>query len=513
MRYPILLHCQSKLALWAALVMFWSLPGPMAKAASSTQIGNTTYEQQLDLPEKAAKLETAEAHAGNYGEVAHDLPPGWLAIPFVFLLLMIATGPLLYEQFWHKHYPKVAILLATFVIAYYLLALHDFVKPVEALVEYIQFIALIASLYIASGGILIKVNKRVTTLTNLGLLFTGALIANLIGTTGASMLLIRPYIRLNQGRIRPYHIVFFIFMVSNIGGALTPIGDPPLFLGFLSGVPFFWTLHHNLLPWLVALLLLGAFFYWLDSNNTSSTEVFSTDPTKPNICLVGKRNFIWLAIIIGAVFIDPNVFGWVPAIHYGHHIFSFLRELILLSIAWLSYHYADPHALQENQFSLAPLKEVVLIFLGIFGTMIPALELISAFAKSEVGHAIITHNTLYWGAGIFSSILDNAPTYLNFSAASMAAHGADILELQDVKAFAAGGIFDNSVLQLKAISIASVFFGAMTYIGNGPNFMVKAIAEQLGIRMPSFFGYILWFSIPLLLPVLVMIWLLFFAFV
>ncbi len=440
------------------------------------------------------------------------LPPSWLALPFVVLLLMIATGPLLYEKFWHKHYPKVAVLLAGLVLGYYAGVANDFTKPVEALADYVQFIALIASLYMASGGILIEVNRRATPLTNLVLLCTGAVMANLIGTTGASMLLIRPFIRLNQGRIRMYHIIFFIFMVSNVGGALTPIGDPPLFLGFMNGVPFFWTLQHNLLPWLLVLLLLGAAFYFIDTRNAAAATKATVDPDKPALHLVGWHNFLWLALIIGAVFVDPNIFAWVPAIRYHGHAFSFVRELLLLSIAWLSYRCADGHALRENEFSLEPLREVVFLFVGIFGTMIPALELIGAFAQSEAGRSLINHNTLYWGTGIFSSILDNAPTYLNFGTASMAAQGASVLEVADVRAFAAGGVFPHSVIQLKAISIASVFFGAMTYIGNGPNFMVKAIAEHLGVRMPSFFGYIMRFSVPILLPALVLVWVLFFAF-
>jgi Na+/H+ antiporter NhaD/arsenite permease-like protein len=267
------------------------------------------------------------------------------------------------------------------------------------------------------------------------------------------------------------------------------------------------------LPWGVALLILATIFYLLDSSNSTTAAKVSIDPTKPTLHLVGKRNFIWLAVIIGAVFIDPNIFRWVPALHYGHHAFSFVRELILLGVAWLSYYCADRHALEANEFSLAPLKEVVMLFIGIFGTMIPALQLISGFAASEAGQAIITHNTLYWGAGIFSSVLDNAPTYLNFGAASMAAQGANITQVADVQAFATGGVFPNSVVQLKAISIASVFFGAMTYIGNGPNFMVKAIAEHLDVRMPSFFGYMVRFSLPILLPVLMLVWLIFFAFV
>jgi Na+/H+ antiporter NhaD/arsenite permease-like protein len=497
------------------LSLLWLMASPAAKADSSQrQESLLPQEQQINTAKETLQPDvTAVAPRGHGAESHAAAPPAWLALPFVFLLLMIATGPLLYEKFWHHHYPKVATLLAALVISYYLFVLHDVVKPIEAMMEYIQFIALIAALYMAAGGILMEINRKATPLMNLGLLLIGAIIANLIGTTGASMLLIRPYIRLNQGRIKVYHIVFFIFMVSNIGGALTPIGDPPLFLGFLSGVPFFWTLEHNLLPWGGALLILASIFYLLDSKNSTTTREASIHPTKPTIHLVGKRNFIWLAIIIGAVFIDPNIFSWVPSLHYGHHAFSFVRELILLGAAWLSYHYAQRHALEANEFSLEPLWEVVIIFIGIFGTMIPALQLISSFAGSETGQAIITHNTLYWGTGLFSSVLDNAPTYLNFGAASMAAHGAAITEVADVQAFATGTIFPNSVMQLKAISIASVFFGAMTYIGNGPNFMVKAIAENLGVRMPSFFGYIFRFSLPILLPVLVLIWLIFFAFV
>ena len=496
---------------FALACFLWLLANPILHAATPKEKATTSHEQHLDMPEAAIQPGASVLSADAY-HTASRIPPNWLAIPFIVLLLMIATGPLLYEKFWHQHYPKVAILLAGLVVAYYCGVLHDCTRPVEAVMEYIQFIALIAALYMAASGILIEVNRRATPLINLGLLLVGAVIANLIGTTGASMLLIRPYIRLNQGRVKAYHIVFFIFMVSNVGGALTPIGDPPLFLGFLHGVPFFWTLQHNLLPWLVVLSLLGTIFYCMDTYNTSSADVTSIDSTKPAIRLVGKRNFIWLAIIIGAVFLDPNIFAWVPALHYGHHAFSFVRELILLSVAGLAYYCAEQHALQANEFSWEPLKEVVLIFIGIFGTMIPALQLISAFAASEAGQAIITHNTLYWSTGIFSSVLDNAPTYLNLGAASMAAHGANIIEVADVQAFAAGNVFANSVLQLKAIAIASVFFGAMTYIGNGPNFMVKAIAEHLGVRMPSFFSYIFRFSIPILLPALSIIWLLFFAF-
>ena len=493
--------------LLACLVMH-AIASP-ADGQQTTNMSQEAYEKQVAPTMSTASAEALADH-GVTG-IQADLPPSWLALPFIILLLMIATGPLLYERFWHKHYPKVAMLLAGFVVAYYLLVLHNFGKPVEALMEYMQFIALITALYMTSGGILIKVNKQGTPPINLGLLLIGAVLANFIGTTGASMLLIRPYIRLNQGRIKVYHIVFFICIVSNVGGALTPIGDPPLFLGFLKGVPFFWTLQHNLLPWLVALVSLGIIFFVLDTSNSATTEQPSADKIEPVLRILGKRNFFWLMVIIAAVFLDPHIFHWVPAIQYHGHSFSFLREVILLSVAWVSYHYASNAALQGNEFTLAPLKEVVLIFIGIFGTMIPALTLIGRFAQSEPGSALITPNTLYWGTGIFSSILDNAPTYLNFGAACMAAQGADIVQSTDVQAYAAGGVFIDSVLRLKAIAIASVFFGAMTYIGNGPNFMVKSIAEHLGVRMPSFLGYVMRFSIPFLLPVLMLVWLLFFA--
>lgn len=437
--------------------------------------------------------------------LTHSTPPQWLAIPFIILLLMIASGPLIYAALWHKHYPKVSILLASLVIGYYIFILHNYTAPIATLIEYIQFIALISALYTAAGGILIHVNRVATPTINAMLLVTGALLANIIGTTGASMLLIRPYIRLNQGRIRPYHIIFFIFIVSNVGGALTPIGDPPLFLGFLKGIPFYWTLQYNLLPWLLAVLLLLLIFYWIDTKHAKDIAPHQTPiPTGPILAITGKRNFVWLLLMILAVFVDPNLFTWVPAIHYHGHDFSFIRELALVVLTYLAYRYAHPTALQSNDFSWAPLQEVVVLFIGIFGTMMPALSMISSWAQSTSTN-LITPNTLYWGTGMLSSVLDNAPTYLNFLAASMASQGADILQTADVHQYALGGLA-NSILRLKAISIASVFFGAMTYIGNGPNFMVKSIAEQLGVRMPSFVKYTLYFAIPLLLPVLFLIW-------
>ena len=447
----------------------------------------------------------------SHAEEAHHAPPTWTVMPFIILLLMIATGPLFYEHFWHKNYPIIAVALAAIIVLYYLFGLHNYHSPVHALAEYVQFIALLAGLYIASGGIMIVVDKESTPITNSIILLIGAVIANIIGTTGASMLLIRPFIRLNKNRIKAYHIVFFIFIVSNVGGSLTPIGDPPLFLGFLKGVPFFWTLTNNLAPWALAVVILTIGFYFFDKRNKSDYSFGEEqEPKTGAVGLKGSRNFLWLAIVVGSVFLDPNVIDWVPAIHYDGQKFSFIREIIMLSCAFLSFKLADKEALNGNDFSFEPIREVAFIFIGIFGTMMPALEIVGNYAESPEGSALINHNTLYWGTGLLSGFLDNAPTYINFLTAAMASTGASITNIQEVISYAEGG-FHDSILNLMAISVAAVFFGAMTYIGNGPNFMVKSIAEQVGIKMPSFFGYILRFSIPILIPLLLLVWLIFFA--
>lgn len=469
-------------------------------------------ESNFDNDTSTSVLNLAETSSDATVDEVHHAPPGWTVIPFALLLLMIATGPLFYEHFWHKNYPKVAVALAGMVVAYYLFVLHNVHSPIHALAEYVQFIALLASLYIASGGIMINIDKKVTPMANVILLLVGAVISNLIGTTGASMLLVRPFIRLNKTRIRPYHIIFFIFIVSNVGGSLTPIGDPPLFLGFLKGVPFFWTLTNNLWPWLFAILLLAAIFYFFDKRNKVGNGMDEDTEYSNKLSLIGARNFFWLALVIGSVFLDPNVIDWVPAINYDGQKFSFIREIIMFCVAFFSFKFAKKEAIQGNEFSFEPIREVAFIFIGIFGTMMPALELVGGFAASPEGSKLISHNTLYWGTGLLSGFLDNAPTYINFLTAALAAEGGSILKMADVIAFSEGGRFIGSVLDLKAISIAAVFFGAFTYIGNGPNFMVKSIAEQIGIKMPSFFGYIIRFSIPFLLPLLLIVWLVFFAF-
>ncbi|SNS92160.1 transporter, UIT6 family [Ekhidna lutea] len=448
------------------------------------------------------------------GGHASEKPKMWSVAPFVILLLMIATGPLFYPHFWHKSYPVISVILAIIVCTYYLFYLHNVHAPIHSGAEYVQFIALLAGLFVASGGILINVDKDAHPLTNVIILAIGAVIANIIGTTGASMLLIRPFIRLNKNRIKPYHIVFFIFIVSNVGGSLTPIGDPPLFLGFLKGIPFQWTLIHNLVPWVIACIILLVFFYLFDIRNKTNYALMRgeedelEEPTG-KVSLVGKRNFIWLAIVVGAVFLDPNVFDWVPGIVYEGQKFSYIREIIMLLAAFGSFKYADLQAIQGNEFSFEPIREVAFLFIGIFFTMMPALELVSDFAQSPEGEKLIRPSTLYWGTGLLSGFLDNAPTYVNFLTASMASVGADVNNIQEVIAYA-NDEYKSSLLSLMAISLGAVFFGAFTYIGNGPNFMVKSIAEQVGIKMPSFFSYIVKYSIPILLPVLIIIWLIFF---
>ena len=448
-------------------------------------------------------------HDSHDAHGAHVSPALWSIIPFVVLLILIATGPVFFEHFWHHNYKFIAPALGLITLIYYLFGLGDFNHPSHALSEYISFIALLAPLYIASGGILIQMDREGTPRVNSLLLLFGAVISNIIGTTGASMLLIRPFIRLNRDRLQPYHIVFFIFIVSNVGGSLTPIGDPPLFLGFLKGVPFEWTFLHVIPEWIFGIAMLTGIFYVIDSRNKKDLD-HEESVYSGKFILRGTKNFIWLAVVIGAVFLDPNVLDWVPAIEVHGTKYSFLREIIQLTAGALSFYLADKQALRGNEFSFAPINEVVFLFAGIFFAMMPALQLIGEFAQSPAGKNFFNVDTIYWITGSLSGILDNAPTYLNFLSAALGKFGLSVSSIQDVQAFAAGSVELVTKDYLKAISVAAVFFGAMTYIGNGPNFMVKAIAEDRGVQMPSFFGYVVRYSLIYLLPVLFLTWLIFF---
>lgn len=436
------------------------------------------------------------AHANTTAHTA-QLPSAFMVLPFVILLLMIATGPLFYHHFWEKHYPKVSIALGLITVLYYALVLNDYHSLTHTLSEYISFIALLGSLFVASGGILINIDRESTPLLNVLVLLFGAVLSNIIGTTGASMLLIRPYMRINRERIKPYHIIFFIFIVSNVGGALTPIGDPPLFLGFLRGINFFWFIEHGWYIWLPTILMILATFYFIDSRNK---EHFTEIKYSGKIEIKGLKNFGYLAVILLSVFIDPAVIPGVPSLHplpFG------IREIIMGSIIYLSYKTADKHILHQNHFNFEPILEVAYLFVGIFATMIPALQLIAH--EAQVLSKQLNPGIFYWTTGSLSSFLDNAPTYLNFLSAELGKFGMDVNNKTQVHEFSL-----LYPIYLQAISIAAVFFGAMTYIGNGPNFMVKSISERAGVKMPSFFEYMYKYSLPILLPIFAIIYFIFY---
>jgi len=381
----------------------------------------------------------------------------------------------------------------------------------HTLEEYLSFIALIASLFVVSGGILIKIERRGTPVINALLLFFGAIISNLVGTTGASMLLIRPYMRINEGRLNPFHIVFFIFIVSNIGGALTPVGDPPLFLGFLKGVPFFWVLPKLWLPWIITVAGLLLIFIILDAR--AGKGDMKGAEAKGGVRITGRRNFFFLAVIITAVFLDPAVIKGFPSLQELFHLPFGIRELIMIIVAITACKFSNHEAFKGNEFNFEPIKEVAFLFIGIFATMIPALELIGNYASSHAAEFSVSR--FYWLTGTLSGVLDNAPTYLNFFAGALGKFGMNIASPSDVRNFADGVASPvqgdlSSDIYLVAISIAAVFFGAITYIGNAPNFMVKNIAAQANVDVPDFLEYIYKYSLPILLPFFILLWFLFF---
>lgn len=455
-------------------------------------------------------------------------PNPWFILPFILLLLGIALGPFLNRHWWETHYPKVAFGLGALVVAYYLGGLGDFHRPTETLTEYISFICLIGSLFVVSGGIHIRLKGEATPLTNVLFLLLGAVIANIIGTTGASMLLIRPWIRMNKYRITAFHIVFFIFVVSNCGGCLTPVGDPPLFLGYLKGVPFWWVLEKGWPSWLLVIGLLLASFYVVDHGNFRRAPKAIRDKETHNATwgFDGLPNLFFLAVILGAIFVKNP---------------PFLREALMLLAALGSYFSTRREVHEKNDFSFAPIKEVAILFAGIFATMMPALDFLQLHAR-QLG--LESSLGFYWGSGSLSSVLDNAPTYLSFlyaqfglfispdtlnqlqaliathgpqavlqtglapdiqaTLASLQLHQAGLLALHEVPAdlIKVSYIMANHSQHLLAVSLGSVFYGAMTYIGNGPNLMVKSIADHSKVNTPLFLEYVFRYSLPILLPIL-----------
>ncbi len=492
--------------------------------------------RRLLLVSLAITVASVQAFAG---ELLQNIPVDpWMIVPFVLLLLSIAIAPFINKRWWEHNYPFVSFGLGAVTVAYYLLVLKNAERLLHTGVEYLSFIVLIGSLFVVAGGIHIRIKGKSKPLANVFLLSIGAVIANLVGTTGASMILIRPFIRVNRYRIKPYHIVFFIFIVSNMGGALTPIGDPPLFLGYLKGIPFFWVAEHLWYKWAIGMIAVLAIFYCIDAINFGKLPVsvrHGAEGAEEEGEASGIENIFFLVIILISVFITKPLF---------------LREALMILAAAGSYFTTKEGVHAKNDFNFHPIKEVAILFVGIFATMVPALDWLKQNA-TQIG--IQTPSQFYWATGTLSSVLDNAPTYLNFLSAAIGlfvnkeivqqvqhliqTQGTDIAQVTGTYAaeikntfvtlskyhadlVATGSVpvddievsylIGNHNIYIQAISIGAVFFGACTYIGNGPNFMVKAIAEQSGIQCPSFFGYIFRYTLPVLLPVFMVIWYFFF---
>jgi Na+/H+ antiporter NhaD/arsenite permease-like protein len=461
--------------------------------------------------------------------------------PFGLLLAAIALLPLWVPGWWSRHYAKVACGLGAITLLYYLFVLHAYGRVFQVAHEYVSFIVLIGSLFVVSGGIHIRVKGEATPWGNVVFLLIGAVIANVLGTTGASMLLIRPWIRMNKYRITGYHIVFFIFIVSNVGGCLTPIGDPPLFLGYLYGIPFWWVARHCVPIWSVGVGSLLAVFYVVDRIHFARAprQVREEETAREEWRCEGLSNLFFLAVILGAVFVTRP---------------QFLREGLMAAAAIGSYFTTKKPVHEANHFNFHPITEVAVLFVGIFSTMMPALDWLGTNAGTVLGRNPAA-GFFYWGAGTLSSVLDNAPTYLSFLSASFGAfvdHDV-IARVQEIIQTGGGGVaaltgphaehIRNTVLALQqyhgdlvqarsvsleqievcfllgnptynlyilAVSVGAVFFGANTYIGNGPNFMVKSIADHQKVHVPGFLGYVFKYTLPIMVPILVLVWALFF---
>jgi Na+/H+ antiporter NhaD/arsenite permease-like protein len=445
----------------------------------------------------ASTLLPSAAHAADLD----GAQMGWAwALPFAGILLSIATGPLLFPKFWHAHYGKIAAAWALLTLAPLAIAfgassaLAAFVHAMLA--EYMSFIILLFALYVVAGGILITGTLRGGPLVNSGILVLGTAMASIVGTTGAAMILVRPLIRANAARKNNVHVViFFIFLVANIGGALSPLGDPPLFVGFLRGVDFFWTTTHLAYETgIVAVLVLGLFLaldIWLARGDQKSAV--ASEPLR----LHGLINLPLIACVIGAILLSAACKPGIDVDVYGTHVAlqNLVRDGALVVIAIGSLWLTPEEQRNANDFTWEPIAEVAKLFAGIFVCIIPVLAMLEAghdgpfgwLLKAVTAHDGSPHAVAYfWLTGLLSAFLDNAPTYLVFFQLA----GGD-----------AAALMGKLSTTLAAISMGAVYMGALTYIGNAPNFMVYAIANERGVKMPSFFGYMLW-SCAVLLPVL-----------
>ncbi len=427
-------------------------------------------------------------------------PSVWGVFPFLGILLSIALLPMAAPRFWHRHYPAVA---AAWGLAFALPFLWRFrgagaQQLLEvALGEYVPFLVMLWGLFTVTGGIEIAGSLAGTPRNNLVLLLSGTAVASCVGTTGASMLLLRPLLRANAGRKHRAHlVVFFIFLVSNVGGSLTPLGDPPLFLGFLLGVPFFWTVR--LLPdTLLIAGLMGAVFYGIDARAWRREGTPPPPSGGGRLRLVGGRNFVLLGGIVASVWLSGVWHaGEVDLLGVHRRVEGVLRDGVILLLGLVSLAVTPAELRRRNGFGWGPMREVAILFAAIFTTMVGPLLML----RAGEGFRLQTPDHLYWVTGLLSSVLDNAPTYLTMVHAQLGRFfpGVEIGE-------AVARLVRERPDYLHAVSAGAVFMGALTYVGNAPNFMVKAMAEEAGVAMPSFFGYILRWSLPILGPALLLV--------
>ncbi len=445
---------------------------------------------------------------GHLGEIL----PIWSCLPFAGMLLSIALLPLLVPRFWHHHFGKISFFWAAslalpFLWAFRGTAFHEILHILMA--DYVPFIILLWSLYTVSGGILLSGTLRGTPLVNTLMLAIGTVLASWMGTTGAAMLMIRPFLRANRHRKqRTFMVVFFIFVVANIGGALTPLGDPPLFLGFLHGVSFFWTL--KILPhMLLAAGILLAVYFVTDTYFYRREKPAPAADDKVPLRLEGAHNFIFILGIVLAVLMSGMAkLGTIELFGIARSVQDYFRDLLLVIMGLLSMVTTRVETRERNDFTWFPIVEVAYLFIGIFITMIPCLLILKAGSQGALAFlmAVVQQPVHYfWITGILSSFLDNAPTYLTFFNTAIGSFAAGLPEPQAVAL-----MMGEKAVYLKAISTGAVFFGACSYIGNAPNFMVRSIAEEAGTPMPSFFGYILKYALVFLLPCFVLVTWIFF---
>lgn len=477
-------------------------------------------EQDTHAPEKNGDAAAhgdpaAHGHGGGHGHanLGEELPL-YSCIPFACMLLSIALLPLVAGTFWHHHFGKIsafwaACLAIPFIAIYKGIAVYEILHIILA--DYVPFIILLWALFTVSGGILLRGTLRGTPMVNTTIILIGTLLASWMGTTGAAMIMIRPFLRANEHRKnKTFMVVFFIFLVANVGGALTPLGDPPLFLGFLHGVSFFWTfkiMPHMLLTsgiLIVVYFLLDSYYY-----KKEGAAPPPDDGEKAPLRLVGTYNFIFLAGVVGAVLMSGILeLGEITTLGVHRAAQDWLRDGLLVLFGLISLWVTPRTLREENEFSWFPIVEVAYLFIGIFVTMIPCLLLLKAGDKGAFAfliNAVKEPVHYFWVTGVLSAFLDNAPTYLTFFNTALGSFYAGMTESQSVPL-----LMTENAIYLKAVSAGAVFFGACSYIGNAPNFMVRSIASEAGVDMPSFFGYILKYSVVFLVPTFVVVTVIFF---